>query len=90
MQNEASAFHRNVMGGGLFVLWKRRPKTKKVSSTEKMKGSDQNQALFRRILHCSALYGHRMGEYSVHLPAHSGQVRVYIALQGDVGIGVTQ
>ena len=31
-----------------------------------------------------------MGEYPVHLPALSGQVRVYIALQGDVGVSVSQ
>ena len=31
-----------------------------------------------------------MGENSVHLPALSGQVRVHIALQGDVGVGVSQ
>lgn len=31
-----------------------------------------------------------MGEYPVHLPALSGQVRVHIALQGDVGVGVSQ
>ena len=31
-----------------------------------------------------------MGENSVHLPALSGQVRVHIALQGDVGVSVSQ
>ena len=31
-----------------------------------------------------------MGEYPVHLPALSGQVRVHIALQGDVGVSVSQ
>lgn len=31
-----------------------------------------------------------MGEYPVHLPALSGQVRVHIALQGDVGVGMSQ
>ena len=31
-----------------------------------------------------------MGENPVHLPALSGQVRVHIALQGDVGVGVSQ
>ena len=31
-----------------------------------------------------------MGENSIHLPALSGQVRVHIALQGDVGVGVSQ
>lgn len=31
-----------------------------------------------------------MGENSVHLPALSGQVRVHIALQGDVGVGMSQ
>ena len=31
-----------------------------------------------------------MGEYPIHLPALSGQVRVHIALQGDVGVGVSQ
>ena len=31
-----------------------------------------------------------MGENSVHLPALSGQVRVYIALQSDVGVGMSQ
>ena len=31
-----------------------------------------------------------MGEYPVHLPALSGQVRVHIALQGNVCISVSQ
>jgi len=31
-----------------------------------------------------------MGEYPVHLPALSDQVRMHIALQGDVGVGVSQ
>lgn len=31
-----------------------------------------------------------MGEYPVHLPSLSGQVRVYIALQSDVGVGMSQ
>lgn len=31
-----------------------------------------------------------MGKYPIHLPALSGQVRVHIALQGDVGVGVSQ
>ena len=36
-----------------------------------------------------APHGHLMGENSVHLPALSGQVRVHIALQGDVGVSVS-
>ena len=31
-----------------------------------------------------------MGEYPVQLPALSGQVRMHIALQGNVGIGVSE
>ena len=31
-----------------------------------------------------------MGENPVHLPALSGQVRVHIALQSNVGVGVPQ
>ena len=31
-----------------------------------------------------------MGKYPIHLPALSDQVRMHIALQGDVGVGVSQ
>lgn len=31
-----------------------------------------------------------MGEYPIHLPTLSDQVRMHIALQGDVGVGVSQ
>ena len=62
---------------------------KKVSSTWKMEGRDQKSTLFHQILHFPAPHRHLMGEYPVHLPTLSGQIRVHIALQGDVGIGVT-
>ena len=55
-----------------------------------MEGHGQNLALFQQIQRFSAPHRHLMGEYSVHLPALSGQVRVHIALQGDVGVGVSQ
>ena len=63
---------------------------KKVSPTVKMKDSGRNRALFHHIQRLSTLYRHLMGEYPVHLPALSGQVRVHITLQGDIGIGVSQ
>ena len=47
-------------------------------------------ALFYQILRLPAPHRHLMGEYPVHLPALSGQVRVHIALQGDVGVGMSQ
>ena len=31
-----------------------------------------------------------MGKYPIHLPALSDQVRMHIALQGDVGVGMSQ
>ena len=65
-------------------------KIKKVSSTVKMEGHGQNMALFYQILRLPAPHRHLMGKYPIHLPALSGQVRVYIALQGDVGVGVSQ
>ena len=55
-----------------------------------MEDHGQNLALFQQIQRFSAPHRHLMGEYPVHLPALSGQVRVHIALQGDVGVGVTQ
>lgn len=55
-----------------------------------MEDHGQNLALFQQIQRFSAPHRHLMGEYPVHLPALSGQVRVYIALQGDVGVGVSQ
>ena len=61
---------------------------KKVSSIWKMEDRGHNPALFYQIQRYLAPHGHLMGEYSVHLPALSGQIRVYIALQGDVGVGV--
>ena len=63
---------------------------KKVSSIWKMKDRGQNQTLFHQIHRFPAPHGHLMGEYSVHLPALSGQVRVHIALQSDIGVGVSQ
>ena len=48
-----------------------------------------NHAPLRHIYHVPAPDGHLMGENSVHLPALSGQVRVHIALQGDVGVSVS-
>ena len=62
---------------------------KKVSSTWKMEGNGQKSALFNQIYHFPTLHRHLMGEYPVHLLALSGQIRVHIALQGDVGIGVS-
>ena len=56
----------------------------------KMEDYGQNLALFQQIQHFSPPHRHLMGEYSVHFPALSGQIRVYIALQGDVGVGVAQ
>ena len=53
-----------------------------------MEDRGHNPALFYQIQRYLAPHGHLMGEYSVHLPALSGQIRVYIALQGDVGVGV--
>ena len=47
-------------------------------------------ALFYQILRLPAPHRHLMGKYPIHLPALSGQVRVHIALQGDVGVGVSQ
>ena len=61
---------------------------KKVSSIWKMEERQRNRASLRHILHVPAPHGHLMGENSVHLPALSGQVRVHIALQGDVGVSV--
>ena len=55
-----------------------------------MEGHGQNLALFQQIQRLSTLYRHLMGEYPVHLPALSGQVRVHIALQGNVCISVSQ
>lgn len=63
-------------------------KNKKVSSTVKMEGYGQKLALFNQIYQFPTLHRHLMGEYPVHLPALSGQIRVHIALQGNVGIGV--
>ena len=62
---------------------------KKVSSIVKMEDHGQNLALFQQILCFSTPHRHLMGEYPVHLPALSGQVRVHIALQGDVGVGMS-
>ena len=55
-----------------------------------MKDRGQNQTLFHQIHRFPTPHGHLMGEYPVHLPAFSGQVRMHIALQGDVGVGVSQ
>ena len=55
-----------------------------------MEGHGQNLALFQQIQRFSAPHRYLMGEYPVHLPALSGQVRVHIALQGDVGVGMSQ
>ena len=63
---------------------------KRVSSIVKMEGYGQNMALFYQIWRIPAPHRHLMGKYPVHLPALSGQVRVHIALQGDVGVGVSQ
>ena len=62
---------------------------KKVSSTWKMEDHGQSFALFQQILRFSAPHRHLMGEYPVHLPALSGQVRMHIALQSDIGVGVS-
>ena len=62
---------------------------KKVSSTWKMEDYGKNLALFHQIQYFSSPHRHLMGEYPVHLPALSGQIRVHITLQGDVGIGVS-
>ena len=63
---------------------------KKVSSTWKMKDRGKNRALFHHIRRFHTPHRHLMGEYPVQLPALSGQVRMHIALQGDVGIGVSE
>lgn len=55
-----------------------------------MEGHGQNIALFYQIFRLPAPHRHLMGEYPVHLSALSGQVRVHIALQGDVGVSVSQ
>lgn len=55
-----------------------------------MEDSGKNRALFHQIRYSPTPHRYLMGEYPVHLPALSGQVRVYIALQGDVGVGVSQ
>ena len=55
-----------------------------------MEDSGKNRALFHRIRYSPTPHRYRMGKYMVHLPALSSQVRVYIALQGDVGAGVSQ
>lgn len=47
-------------------------------------------ALFYQILRLPAPHRHLMGKYPIHLPALSDQVRMHIALQGDVGVGVSQ
>ena len=62
---------------------------KKVSSIVIMEERKMNHAPLRHIYHVPAPHGHLMGENSVHLPALSGQVRVHIALQGDVGVSVS-
>ena len=62
---------------------------KKVSSIVIMEERRRNYAPLRHIWNAPALYGHLMGENSIHLPALSGQVRVHIALQGDVGVSVS-
>ena len=62
---------------------------KKVSSIWKMEEQQRNRAPLRHIWHASAPHGHLMGENSVHLLALSDQVRVHIALQGDVGVSVS-
>ena len=55
-----------------------------------MEDHGQNLALFQQIQCFSAPHRHLMGEYPVHLPALSDQVRMHIALQGDVGVGMSQ
>ena len=62
---------------------------KKVSSIVIMEERKTNHAQLRHIYHIPAPHGHLMGENSVHLPALSGQIRVHIALQGDVGVSVS-
>ena len=62
---------------------------KKVSSIVIMEERRRNRTLLRCIYHITAPHRHLMGEYSVHLPALSCQVRVHIALQGDIGVGVS-
>ena len=62
---------------------------KKVSSIVIMKDHGKKSTLFHQIYHFSTLHRHLMGEYPVHLLALSGQIRVHITLQGDVGIGVS-
>ena len=62
---------------------------KKVSSTVIMEERQRNHAPLRHIWRVPVPHGHLMGENSVHLPALSGQVRVHIALQGDVGVSVS-
>ena len=47
-------------------------------------------ALFYQIWRLPAPHRHLMGKYPIHLPALSDQVRMHIALQGDVGVGVSQ
>lgn len=47
-------------------------------------------ALFYQIWRLPASHGYLMGENSVHLPALSGQVRMHIALQSDIGVGVSE
>ena len=55
-----------------------------------MKDRSKNRALFHHIRRFHTPHRHLMGEYPVQLPALSGQVRMHIALQGDVGIGVSE
>ena len=52
-------------------------------------GTAKKSCATTSYLACSCPHGHLMGENSVHLPALSGQVRVHIALQGDVGVSVS-
>ncbi len=73
---------------GLFCVEKTMLENKKVSSTVKMEDYGRKSALFHQFRRFCALYGHLMREYPVHLPAFSGQVRVHITLQGNVGVGV--
>ena len=63
---------------------------KKVSFTWKMKDRGKNRALFHHIRRFHTPHRHLMGEYPVQLPALLGQVRMHIALQGNVGIGVSE
>ena len=62
---------------------------KKVSSTVKMKDRGKNRALFHHIRRFHTPHRHLMGEYPVQFPALSGQVRMHIALQSDIGVGVS-